>query len=380
MAARCAKREGKSKASWYGRVTWTEPDGRRRWAHVSAPTRKACEQKAAETLAAGRAGETYAKRTFAQEAEDWLAWKGGTVKPQSVATYRTALAHHVLPVLGRLPLSRVTPAAVESVAAAMVAAGQAPSHAKYVHDVACAVLRRAERLQRIPRNPCDRAVPPRAPRFAPAPLASADVRRLLDLAAADPYAVLWRFQVFAGLRTAEVAGLKWEDVDWEKGLVAVRRQRRPVDGAVVEMPPKSAAGVRVIALPADVMAGLAAERDRQAARHGKASAYVFCARHGGPLSISGLRLRWLNLRAKAGLPGMRFHDLRHTQGVLLAEAGVHPKVAQARLGHANLRMTMDVYTHVVGGMDRQAADALEKLLGQREESVQKPGSPPEESA
>jgi integrase len=229
-----------------------------------------------------------------------------------------------------------------------------------------AALGQAVRWRLITRNPCDAVdrprVDPREARF----LDEAGVRALLEAARGDRLEALAVTAVTTGMRQGELLGLQWGDVDLRRGTIAVRRQLldhgmgRPELGKL-----KTAKSRRSVTLPAVAVAALARHRERLGALP-LPSAPVFTDSRGGPLLKRNLLRRWFHpLVARAGLPRMRFHDLRHAHASLLLSAGVHPKVVQERLGHSQVSVTLDTYSHVAPSLQREAAGRVDELLENR---------------
>ena len=198
------------------------------------------------------------------------------------------------------------------------------------------------------------------------------------LAEADPtdLAALWRVALICGLRRGELLGLRWDDLDLDRGTLAVRRTlSRGTGGTWVLGEPKTATGRRSIALPASCVA---AQRKHRAAQNAERlrlgplwqdQGYIFTGATGQPLHVNSLTTRYAQLIKAAGVPRIRFHDLRHTCATLLLAQGIHPKVVQERLGHANISMTLDRYSHVIPGMQQAAADALDAALAAAHEAA-----------
>jgi integrase len=179
--------------------------------------------------------------------------------------------------------------------------------------------------------------------------------------------------VTTGMRQSELLGLTWSDVDLDAGTVHVRRQLIWTPGRGPSFSePKTAKGRRVIRLPHIAAEALRAHRRQQLEERLALGAawedhdLVFPNEVGRPVERNNLVKRsFLPLLAKAGLPRIRFHDLRHTAATLLLSLGEHPKVVQERLGHSTISVTLDVYSHVLPDLQRQAASKLDGLFGAR---------------
>jgi integrase len=186
--------------------------------------------------------------------------------------------------------------------------------------------------------------------------------QLYELAGAVPdrFRVLVLLAGLGGLRQGELAALRRSDVDVERGTVVVRRKRlRLNSGEVIEGGPKSAAGHRTVALPRPLVADLTQHLDRFTGDGD--DAYVFTTESGGAIDRNNFRSRvWLPATAALGLPGLRFHDLRHTAGTLAAQTGASTKELMARLGHASPQAAM-VYQHAASDRDRRIADHLTRM-------------------
>lgn len=187
------------------------------------------------------------------------------------------------------------------------------------------------------------------------------VGQLLRAAREDRLHALYVLAVATGLRQGELLGLQWEDVDLKRGMVAVRRQLAE-DGGVLELrEPKTAKGRRRVDLPNFAIAALRYHRKAMLAA-GTPGPLVFCDTEGNPIRKSNLIRRSFQPRLrKAKLPKIRFHDLRHTAATLLLSQGVHPKIVQERLGHAQISLTLDTDSHVLPSMQKEAAQRLDRL-------------------
>lgn len=215
-------------------------------------------------------------------------------------------------------------------------------------------------------NPCDAVQPPRVPRVERDVLRADQVAKLFAAAKGDRLEALYVLAVTSGMRLGEMFGLQWPCVDLEQGLVQVRKTLIEMSGKVYLSEPKTAKSRRSIWLPDLATAVLRSHRARMVAEGLADVPWVFCDRRGEPLRRGPFHFNeYKPLLAKAGLPKMRFHDLRHTSATLLLCAEVHPKVVHERLGHSQIGVTMDTYSHVLPSMQREAAAKLDELLGKK---------------
>jgi integrase len=301
--------------------------------------------------------------TVAQYLTRWLE---DVARPKiRVSTYRQyegLVRLHMIPHIGGIRLTKLTPAQVQGLYATLLRAGVSPRQCQMVHSRLFSALKRAVRWKLIPSNPCADIDRPTAPTKRFTPLTPRQVLALLDAAAATRLHALYVLAIFSGLRQGELLGLHWEDLDLETGMLRVRHQLQEVAGDMQLVEPKTATGRRQVALPRLAVEALVAHRERMQAK-GFAKTWVFCDSRGGPIRKSNLRRKSFEpLLAKAELPHIRFHDLRHTAATLLLLQEVHPKVVQERLGHSRVGITLDIYSHVLPTMQRGAADKLDGLM------------------
>jgi integrase len=236
-----------------------------------------------------------------------------------------------------------------------------------------AALQLAVRTELVGRNVADAVQPPRLTRPELHPPSPGEAVRLLDAAAArdEPLLAYFVLAVYTGCRPGELLALKWADVDWERARLRVRRNLTQVRGRRPTLAePKTARGRRVLSLPPEPLAALRAHRARQAQdrlllREDYADAdLVFCARTGTPLLPSNVVRSFKRLLGCAGLrPTIRLYDLRHANATAMLAAGVHPKVASERLGHAGVTLFMDTYSHLLPELEAGAATALQDVFG-----------------
>jgi integrase len=276
-------------------------------------------------------------------------------------------------VRGGMRLTRLPPEQLERLYARMLDAGSSARTVRHVHAVLHNALERATKRGRVARNVAQLVDPPAVPRSEKRVLNEDEAQRFLAAIRGDRFEALYLLAISTGMREGELLGLRWQDLDLERGAIQVRQTVAFVKGGgYVFGEPKTAKSRRNVILTAVATAELRRHRMRQAeSRLAVGAAWqdldlVFTNEVGGPVDGSNvLQRHFYPLLARAGLPRIRFHDLRHTCATLLLGRGVHPKVVSEMLGHSTVAITMDTYSHVLPTMQREAAAALDAALGGR---------------
>ena len=353
--------------------------GRKRQKWVGGfTTKRACEAALAEALGRVQAGTFAAdsgRMTVAEYAKDWLAAIESSIRPTTFHSYSLVMNSYVVPRLGRLRLSGLTPAQLGRFYAELGTSGSktggslSPPTVRYAHTVLGKALQDAvgwgivegylfPDTYHLPRK-----ATPNMTVWSPA-----EARRFVELVRDDRLYAMWFLLLTTGMRRGEVVGLRWADIDLDGEVLSVSRAIASVDGVAMETEPKTAKGRRAIALDPATVDALRRHRERQAAERDlvgdgwTASGAVFTYPDGRTLHPDHVMVTFRRLVTGAGLPLIRLHDLRHTAATLALAAGVHPKVVQERLGHSSIGITLDTYSHVVQGMQAEAAAKVAGLL------------------
>lgn len=308
--------------------------------------------------------------TLDEYSDQWLDSIG--VRARTRESYRGVLKRHVRPVLGKLPIGRITPALVRKLYLDMATDDYAPRTIRSTHEVLHNLLEQATEDRLLRANPAAvrsvRRVIPKASKVEHTVIKPDDVAAFLDAARSDRFGAYWLLLLFGGLRPEEALALCWSDLDGNR--VHVRRVL--IDAAGVPLhfeSPKTKKSARTVTLPGVVTDALREHRKRQAAERLKAGPdwkdgnLIFSTLTGGPLRQSFTRPSFTNILFAAELPAMRIYDLRHSCATLLLAGGENAKVVQERLGHASITLTMDTYSHVLPDMQQAAAEKLDQLAG-----------------
>jgi integrase len=219
-----------------------------------------------------------------------------------------------------------------------------------------------------PRNVADAVEAPRPAQKAPELLTEAQALSFLESVKGEPLYPLWLTLFSTGMRKAEVAGLRWSDVDLPAGIIHVSQTAMAVHkkGTVISEP-KTEQSRRSIGLPPQLVEALKLHKERTAHYQDfemfKDQDLVFSTKRGTPFGSRNILTYFHRVLNKAGLPKVSLHSLRHLHATMLLKAGLHPKIVQSRLGHSQIGMTMDLYSHVLPGMDEKATAEMTKVLG-----------------
>src|SRR5258708_2148458 len=313
------------------------------------------------------------RQTVEQYLTDWLKIKTHQIEPSTLERYQSHVRLHIVPSIGKRPLARLTPQHVQAMEAQLLAtAGLAPRTVQHIHSTLKQALEHAARLSLVQRNVCALVDPPKAGRperkFLTVEQAEAFLAALASRG--DRLEGLFVLALNTALRQGELLALTWADVDLDGKWLHVRTSLQRYSGHKRIKAPKTDAGRRSIPLTQQALAALRAQRVRQVAERLKAGDQweehnlVFPNPWGKPANHRPVTDdHFKPALRRAGLPDIRFHDMRHTCASFLAHQGVNLKVVSQILGHSSISITMDVYTHLLPGDERSAADALERLHG-----------------
>lgn len=332
---------------WRAIVEMPPENGKRKRKYIEGK-KSVVRARLAELVHAG-APESSSRITLNRYFDEWLSVVKRERAPKTYENARLLPAKHVLPRLGHLRLSALTPRHFSALDDQLAEAGVGPSVRKKLHQILRAALGRATRLKMIPENPLDRVDAPSYHAQERPTLTIAQVNAFLKVAAEDRMHALFVLELMSGMREGELFALEWRDVDLRSGQLALQRQAR----ARGTSKPK-ADSRRQIMLTKPAIRALSKLKEARMQDGLAGCPLVFPSTTGTKLHPSNFRRRiYYPLLERAGLghyegagkkrkfvPLVHFHDLRHTFATALLKAGVHPKIVQEILGHSSIRVTM----------------------------------------
>jgi integrase len=315
--------------------------------------------------------------------ERWLAsYAKAQVSPKTFERYAEIVRCHLIPALGGLKLAALRPLQIQAYYASAVESGRRPRRGKVVvvprglsartvlhhHRVLREALHQAVKWQMLARNPADSVEPPRPITTEMRALDEMETVRLIEASACGRLYLPILLAATTGLRRGEVLAVRWRDIDLEAGTLAVRQSLEQTKEGLSFKEPKTQKGRRVIALPQLAIDALRRHKAEQAKIRlmlgpgYQANDLVCCQPDGRPFKPGNITNSFAELIECLKIPRLRFHDLRHGHATLLLRQGIHPKVVSERLGHSTVGITLDVYSHVLPGMQEEAARKVDAAL------------------
>jgi integrase len=372
-----AKQRGHGEGSIYQRkdgrwaASLTLEGGKRKRKTFYGKTRKEVQDKLNTALHAQKQGMlvTGPQQTLKQYLEHWLEEvHRPTIRAGTYKGCRDLLILHILPALGRFPLQKLTPQHIQAFYTQKTKEGYSASTIRQMHAMLHKAMDKAVLWNLVARNPCDGVSPPRRQHYEIKPLTLEQCLHFLAAAKGHPLEALFVLALVTGMRRGELVGLKWQDINLADNTLQIKRivTRKP-GGGHMEAETKTAQSRRTVVLVPFATEALKRHQIHQKEARLKAGEawiehnLVFCTPRGDYLGEQVL-VPFKRLLKTAGLPNIRFHDLRHSTATLLLSIGVHPKVVQETLGHSEIGITMNIYSHVLPTMQRDAMARLTALL------------------
>jgi integrase len=351
---------------WRAQVTL---DGRR--VSHDAKTRSESHQWLKNTLRQVDEGMTFAstKLCFGDFSIQWLKSKRFNLKQNTWSQYNHLLKNFVLPNIGNINIRELKSSQIQSLIDGMLTKGIGIWTVLKTHNIMHSVLSHAVGTGLIQHNPASHTILPKEPNSEMKILDESQVSHLLITAYGDRLEALYYLAVGTGMRQSEILGLKWTDLDWVNQSLRVERQLIRPEGAEVQFaPPKTKFGKRTLSIGDKSIEVLHNHYERQheervaKGRRWIENGLIFTTGLGTPIHARNLIRYFKKLLKEAGLPEIRFHDLRHTAASIMLNHGIPVIVVSRRLGHARPSITLDVYAHLIPRMDEDAAQKMDELV------------------
>jgi integrase len=349
---------------------------RKRGWHAFRGTKRQAQVECARLISEMKGG-TYLepnKTNVGQFLDRWLDHMHTQISPKSHARYSELARKNIAPLLGSVVLNKLRPAAISSAYSKALADGRrngkgglSPQTVTHMHRVLKQALGQAVKWELLNRNPADAVDPPRTDRGMMQTYDLDQTAALIEALRPTRMLIPALLAVLCGMRRGEVAALRWKNVDLSAGQLAILESAEQVGSKVRYKMPKNGKG-RTIAMSGHLAEELRAHRLRQAEELLKVGVrlsddtFVVAQADGSPLQPDTLTQDWVRKLADTSLPRIRFHDLRHAHATHLLASGIHPKVASERLGHSKIGITLDLYSHVLPGMQEDAAERVDAAL------------------
>lgn len=317
------------------------------------------------------------KMTVAELLQRWLAdYARANVSGKTYERYAEIIRNSLIPALGHHQLTKLHPLHIQAFYADMLENGRkngprgglSPMTVRHYHRVLRKALHDAVRWRLLGRNPAEAVDAPRVVRKEMKVLDIAQVSQLLRAAEGSRFHIPIVLAIATGLRRGEILALRWEDVDLNAGMITVRRALEQTRQGIGFKQPKTPKSRRMVVLPEFAVGLLRTQREAQAVQKlvlspGYQDTDLVCTEADGRLmNPEHLSRCFHGVLKQAGLPDVRFHDLRHTHATILLREGIPAKVVAERLGHSTIVLTLDTYSHVLRPMQEEAARKLDDAL------------------
>lgn len=310
-------------------------------------------------------------KTVSEWMDEWLCQYTPNIEETTKLGYKSKIKCHIKPSIGDILIGSLRTEHIQKMVNGMIERGLSPKSIRETFNNINSAMKKAVTLRLIPYNPCEAVELPKLKKYRTNVYSPEMMQTLLDKAKnTDMYLPIFLL-VMIGLRRGELLALRWSDIDFKNNILKVRYNLvRSEDGYIIK-PPKSEAGIRDIHLGEDVMSVLKQARLQymtDAFKYGTGFQnleFVIRQEDGSPFHPDSMSQKWRRFLKKHNLPERRLHDLRHSNATALIQAGISPKVVQQRLGHADVQITLNTYTHVLPEMDMEAAAKLDSIILKR---------------
>lgn len=356
---------------WTAAVNLGYQEGKLRRKYVYGKTRAEVAEKLTAALRDQQQGVPIAteRQTVTQFLDRWLEdCVKPSVRPKTFTSYSQLVRIHIKPELGHIQLFKLSPQQVQGFLNDRLKKELSPRTVQYIRAVLRKALGQALRWGLVVRNVATLVDSPRVERAEIKLMLSNEAQRFLECVQGDRLEALFSVALAMGLRQGEALGLRWQDIDWDAGVLRVRFALQRVNRRLELSELKTKSSRRDLPLIDSVLNSLRAHRTRQlqekllAGSNWQDSGFVFTTSIGTPLDARNVIRKYHALLKKAELPQHRFHDLRHSCASLLLAQGVPLKTVSDILGHSQISITADYYAHIAPEMRREALNVMDSIF------------------
>lgn len=382
MAKRRANGEGnirkRKDGRWEGRYTTGRHPLTRKvmTKNVLGKTQAEVKQKLAQALA--DAEKLDCSKVGKYTVGEWMdLWFENVAKvkvcPSSHQTYQGYIKNHIKPNIGKLLLENLTTMELQKFYRKLLSKGRvewiesreqpkglSAKAVRNINQVISSAMNFAVAQKIILANPTSSCSLPKVEHKEMQTVPSDQLGAFLDEAKRTGVYEMYYIELATGLRRGELLELKWEDIDLKKGLIRVKRQVARINGEIVKAPLKTKNSYSTISISPQAVEVLKQQKTKIKSKKEK---LVFLSPAGGPISPDSINNMLKRVLDRAGLPSLRFHDLRHSFATLALQNGVDIKTVSGMLGHFSVGFTLDTYTHVTTAAQKEAAQTMGNLLG-----------------
>ena len=291
------------------------------------------------------------------------------VRASSHQTYRGYIDNHIKPNIGNIPIEKLTTmdlqkfyrklltkGRIERIESKDQPKGLSAKTVRNINQVISSAMDLAVAQKIIPANPTNACALPKIEHQEMQTIPAEQLQAFLQEAKATGVYEMYYIELATGLRRGELLGLKWQDIDWKNGVIKVRRQVARVDGQIKEAPLKTKNSYRSVTISQQAIEVLKEQKRKTN------DTYVFPSPNGGPISPDSVNNMLKRVLERAGIPKVRFHDLRHTFATIALQNGVDIKTVSGMLGHFSAGFTLDTYAHVITSAQKEAAETMGHVL------------------
>ncbi|MEM1484014.1 tyrosine-type recombinase/integrase [Oscillospiraceae bacterium PP1C4] len=370
MTGHIRKRSGKSGASW--QITLdkgVDTQGKRQREYITVNgTKKEAQATLTEKISQFNRG-TYiepSQLTVEDCIHQWMkVYAVPRLAPSTINGYKVNFEKHTIPYIGNVKLQQLTPVQIQDMFTLLADKGLKPRTIKYVHTTLREALQYAYKMRMVPQNVADFVSPPKQEKFKASVYTEEEAIQLLQHASGTDMDIPLHLALGLGLRRGELLALYWKDIDFQNKIVTICRNLVCINKEFRFDNPKTESGNRTILLSQSLLEKLKKHKIAQAenqlflGQEYENNDLICCRPDGKPYHTGSFSHKFSQFLKKNGLRHIRLHDLRHTNATLMMKYGVHAKIASERLGHSNIAITLDTYSHVSPEMQTDATNKLE---------------------